>query len=436
MRIVLASLFLLASPAYAVRMSAWVPAWDSNAIPIMGQHAGDLDESNPGWYTAGADGSVLKNGDAEDPRLRAALSGTLLVPTIKNYVNDGFDGEMMAVIVNSPSLREKHAEAIAQLVRQNAYDGIDVDYERMPATAKAGFTAFIELLAQKLHASSKRLSVCVYAKTSEATWNGPGAQDWPALGAAADSIKIMAYDNHWSTSDAGPISPLDWLDAIVTYAERTLPIEKAMIGLPWYGYDWLGQKGAGVTFHEAMSRAQSLGITVGRDGNGEATYTYGQRTVFFQDATSYRRKVESILGRHPNIGGFAHWRVGAEDPAIWDVVAEVRATGRVPAEAPAKDFAIDGPEEIAAVAGTQASARYGFVGINGFTGPVNLSMRVLDSFRGTLAIDGTTVTVAVPRNTPAGTYRMVLTMAGGGITHEQVVLLRVTAAKTLRRRSV
>src|SRR5215210_4028433 len=119
----------------------------------------------------------------------------------------------------------------------------------MPATAKAGFTAFVQLLASKLHASNKLLSVTVHPKTSaSATWDGPGAQDYTAIGAVADSVKVMAYDYHWSTSDAGAIAPLSWLDQVAIYAESTIAPQKVIMGLPWYGYDWLGTSAVGVTY--------------------------------------------------------------------------------------------------------------------------------------------------------------------------------------------
>src|SRR5688572_21516980 len=240
-RLSLLLFFALALPGYAYRTSAWVPAWDSSAVTIIEQRAGALTETNPGWYSAAADGSITKNWGAEDARLRAALSGTQLLPTIKNYVNGAFDGQLAATLVASADSREKHAEAIAQLVTLNAFDGIDIDYERVPVTSRANFSAFIQLLAAKLHASSKELSVTVQAKTDDG-----GSQDWVVLGAAADRLKIMAYDYHWSTSSAGPIAPLDWLDSIASYARRTIPAHKVIIGLPWYGYDWLAKRGDAV----------------------------------------------------------------------------------------------------------------------------------------------------------------------------------------------
>ena len=152
----------------------------------------------------------------------------------------------------SAASREAHANAVAQLAILNAFDGIDVDYERVPTASRANFTAFIATLAQKLHAANKKLSVTVYAKTSDsANWNGPGAEEWPALGSLADSVKIMAYDYSYSSSPAGPIAPLDWLDRVATYAQSAIPAEKIMIGLPFYGYDWVGSSGSGVTYTQS-----------------------------------------------------------------------------------------------------------------------------------------------------------------------------------------
>src|SRR5687768_7353479 len=287
------ALFAFAAPGYAYRMSAWVPSWDPNAVTVMQTQAGNLQETNPGWYTIAADGSVTNNYKAEDATMRAALSGTMLVPTIKNYIGGKFDGALVAAIVNDPVRREAHAEELAQLVVTRGLDGIDVDYEGVPTTANANFSAFIQILAGKLHAANRVLSVTVHAKTSEKTnWNGPGAQDWAAIGAAADSVKIMGYDKHYDGGAAGAIAPLDWLGQVATYAESTIPAGKAILGLPWYGYDWLGTDGTTVTYADAMAIAQHAGATVTRDVNGEATFTYAGRTVFFQDFTSYRTKVD------------------------------------------------------------------------------------------------------------------------------------------------
>src|SRR5437764_1214281 len=235
---------LAAATAFAYRISAWIPPWDGNALTSMQMNANAVGESNPVWFSWKADASIVANWNWDNPAWRAAMTPTRLVPTIQNVVQGSFDGNAVATMLAGAATREAHAAAIAQLAVLNAFDGIDVDYERIPTSSRANFTAFIATLAQKLHAANKTLSVTVYAKTSDAAnWNGPGAEDWATLGGLADSIKIMAYDYSYPGSAAGPISPLDWLDKVASYAQSTIANEKIMIGLPFYGYDWSGTNG-------------------------------------------------------------------------------------------------------------------------------------------------------------------------------------------------
>jgi spore germination protein len=308
----------VASSSFAGRATAWLAPWDTASLSTLQANAGSLTESNPVWYSMSSTGAIVANWNAENTTWRSAMAGTAVLPTIQNVVNGSFSVSVVESLLATSSSRETHAEAIRQLVIAKGFDGIDIDYERVPATSRANFTAFIELLATKLHSSGKQLSVTVYPKTSEAqNWNGPGSQDWPRLGAAADSIKIMAYDYHWSTSEAGPLTPLDWLESVAAYAVMTIPATKITVGLPWYGYDWQGSVGKGVTYAAAMATAQAQGASITRDGNGELTYKYADHTVYFQDAASYDAKVARVRSRFPQIDGFAHWRVGQEDPAVW-----------------------------------------------------------------------------------------------------------------------
>src|SRR4051812_4695576 len=253
----------MAPAALAYRVSAWIPPWDGNALTSVQQNGNAIGESNPVWYSWNANATIVANWGSDNTAWRAAMTGTLLVPTIQNVVNKSFDGGAAATMLSSAASREAHASAIAQLAVSNAFDGIDIDYERVPTASRANFTAFIGTLAQKLHAANKKLSVTVYAKTSDsANWNGPGAEDWPALGGLADSVKIMAYDYSYSGSAPGPITPLDWLDKVATYAQSTIPNDKIMVGLPFYGYIFSGSSARGVTFSEAMQGAQNQGATV------------------------------------------------------------------------------------------------------------------------------------------------------------------------------
>ena len=419
--------FAAALPLHAAyTISAWIPTWDPNALTSVQRHAGAMTESNPGWYTVNADGSIGRNSGAEDPAMRAAMTGTLVIPTIKNNAGGSFNGALVANLVSTAAGRETHASALAQLVTSKALDGIDLDYEELPATARDSYSAFVQLLATKLHAAGKKLSVTVSAKTSASQdWAGPGGDDYAALGAAADSIKIMAYDKHYPGGLAGDISPLAWLDQIATYTDATIPARKIVFGLPWYGYDWSGTNASGVTYDQAQNLALSTGATVSHDADGEATFSYSGHVVYFQDASSYSKKVAYLTSRHPGIAGFAHWRAGAEDPAIWDLVANLKGGSSVPATPAPQDFSITGPSSIQVRRGATQTASFAVSPVNGFSDTAAVSATMIDSFNGTVTTSGSvrpgstaTVTVTAGAGAAPGTHRVRVTMTSGSLTHD------------------
>lgn len=451
---VIAVLFVAySSPALAFSNSVWVPPWDANALSSVQQNASAIAESNPVWYAWNADGSIAKNWNSENASWRAAMSSTRFMPTVQNVINKGFNGTLAATVFANAVTRDAHAESLATLAIQNAFDGIDIDYESLPATSRADFTAFVNTLGAKLHAANKKLSVTVHAKTSDKqNWKGPGAQDWVAIGQVADSVKIMVYDFHWSTSEAGAITPLDWLDAVATYARATIPNQKIFIGLPFYGYDWVGSVGSTANFASATQMAQSKGATISRDVNGEPTYSYNGHVVYFQDAESYGKKVALLQQKHASIGGVAHWAVGQEDPAIWNVMRGNAPTPPVatppsfssPAAPAAADFTIAGSSLIEVTQGQQASASYRLVAINGFSSQAAVSVqRVsnvdLSAVAGSPVVTPAapvTVQFAAPLSTTPGAYQVSVRFTSANVTHEQLVTVVVAkAAAPAKRRA-
>ena len=434
-----AVLFTLAAQSFAAyKTSVWIPPWDANALTSIQANAGSITESNPVWYSWNADASIAKNWNAENPTWRSSMGGAL-IPTIQNVVSGSFNADAAAAMLANSTTREAHASAIATLVIANAFDGIDVDYERVPTASRANFTAFVSSLAAKLHAANKKLSVTVYAKTSDSqNWNGPGSQDWPAIGAAADSVKIMAYDYHWSTSAPGAITPLNWLDQVAAYAESTMAGGKIMMGLPWYGYDWpTSGAAATATYASAHQTALTNNAAVQYDAaSGEPFFSYAGHTVYFQDAKGYASKVTMLKQKHPAIGGVAHWAAGQEDPAIWNVITGSSSSGGTPIPA---DFTISGPTTMQMTQGGSASANFQLVAINGFTGTASVTAQL--GFAGTAVPSpatvaaGATSTISVTDAAAPGTYTMTVRFTSGSVVHEQLVTVTITPSKVKRRAS-
>jgi spore germination protein YaaH len=430
-----AVLLTLAAQSFAAyKVSVWVPPWNTAALTSIQTNGGSITESNPVWYAWNADYSIAKQWNAENPTWRSSMGG-LLIPTVQNLVNDTFDGNAAATMLASATTREAHATALAQLAIANGFDGIDVDYERVPTASRSAFTAFISSLGAKLHAANKKLSVTVYAKASDKeNWSGPGSQDWTAIGGSADSVKIMAYDYHWSTSAPGAITPLDWLDQVATYAEQTIAGSKIMMGLPWYGYDWPASgAAASASYASAHQTMLANNATVQRDAaSGESYFSYSGHTVYFQDAAGYGKKIDLLKQKHSGIGGFAHWAAGQEDPDVWKVITGSSSSGGTPL--PAADFTISGPTTMQIVQGASASANFQVIPLNGFTGTTAVSVQL--GFAGSVlpspatVTAGSTTAISITDAAAPGTYSMIVHFVSGSIVHDQLVSVTVTAPPT------
>lgn len=313
---------LLGMPASAYRMSTWVVPWDERSAETIRRVGSTLDETNPVWFTLSESGDIVPMPQADDYNWRAALTGTHVTPTIQNYTNGEWRGDVVAAIVSDPARREQHINAIMDIVISRGYSGIDIDYESMPESVRDHFTSFIWELATRIHGAGRNLSVAVLARTETSSRSSSRAYDYDKISAAADTIKIMAYGYSWEGSAPGPISPLDWLDQVLTYAESHGGFADLIVALPLYGYDWGPTSARGIEYERAIALAAQHGAAIQRDANLEPYFTYGDHTIYFQDAVSYRAKIDRIKASHPQVQGFAHWRAGGEDPAIWDIVRE------------------------------------------------------------------------------------------------------------------
>jgi spore germination protein len=249
-------------------------------------------------------------------------AGVPLMPTISNTQAGSWDSRIVERIITEPRLRDRHVQAVVALVERHGYAGVDIDYENLPAKDRAAFSAFIVQLAAALHARGKELSVDVFAKATNRGYDQRNlAQDYAAIGSAADQVRIMAYDLHWSSSAAGPVAPLNWVSAVLAYALTQIPKPKIVLGVPMYGYDWVGSTGTLVSWLQAYQLARTHDAGMHWDRQAQAPWfsyvsAQGQRhTVWFENAYSSSAKI--ALARKDGVGGVYLWLAGDEDDLIW-----------------------------------------------------------------------------------------------------------------------
>jgi spore germination protein YaaH len=307
-----------------------VTAWTlGDAVSLKAAAAADaVDEVDFDWYHTQANGSVTA--EDEDPDLVAAARGydLNLFATVTNSTSSGtaFSRDVAAAVLASPERRRRFIDDLLTLVKDMGYDGVDLDWEELRPADRDRFSALVEELADALHAEHRFLSIAVMPKTSEpGEWGNQKYADWSRIGKAVDEFKIMTYSYSGPWGDPGPQAPLEWVDRVLTFAERKVPPGKIFMGVPFYGFDWHGGSVATVSGHRGASLAQTHDATVSRDPSSrEATMTFTDggetHTVYFQDEKAVAAKLAALRTDHPEIAGISVWVMGQEASGFWPLI--------------------------------------------------------------------------------------------------------------------
>lgn len=312
-------------------VSGWLPGWGQEAgLNTINNNNGVINELSPFWFylnTAGGVSGATGTGDANVINT-ARTQNQLILPTISN----AFDGERVIKVIRDPGKKNALIDNIVALVMQGNYDGIDIDFENVPATDRGNFTAFVQQLGGRLHEQGKLMSITVMPKLSEPGAPGGGggaAQDYAAIAASADRVRVMAYDYHYQGGQPGPVAPAEWVNRLLTFATTVIPRDKLVLGIPTYGYDWAptGGKtnGRAIIYGKARQLATQFGQEIKVDAASDSpffNYDAGGVThhVWFENAQSLSAKLDLV--NKFDIGGIAIWSLGKEDPANWQVIKE------------------------------------------------------------------------------------------------------------------
>ena len=301
--------------------------WDDNSFVSLKAHAAQLDWVVCEWLFLGTAGdSLLPRIDRRvlylTQQLPAAQRPSVLA-MLTNYdtTTARFDAALLRRLVASPANRARVVAQSAALVRAYGLAGVTVDFEEIPDDLHPAVARFVADLAAALHPMGAVVAQAVAADLAA----GP----LRAYGAAADRIFLMLYDEHSGRDDAGPVASQAWYAASARRLVALLPPGKAILAIGAYGYDWNDAQpnaaGDERTFQDVMRSARRHGAQIRFDPvarNPYATWSDPDSTdhvVWFLDGvTAYN---QMLAGAALGAGGVAIWRLGAEDPSLWQVVS-------------------------------------------------------------------------------------------------------------------
>lgn len=289
--------------------------WDGESAASLRAHGGRLGSVVTGWITLDSLTGlpVLPSQYSDTVRPRVGTPKRMAIVT--SWHGDRFHAASIRSLARTPDRLARAAGSIGRYAAVMGYDGLVFDFETLEA---ADLSAQITVLTAMADSARSR-GVRTIAVAIPAT-DTSGYPARPLL-TVADFLIVMLYDQHWLGSEPGPISEPKWVERSLQMRIREAGPARLVAGLPTYGYHWRrGKPTLPVTYREAVKASAASRTPLRRD---TATYTLRSvgpsgGEVWATDAALLTRLVQTV--RALGVYRFAFWRLGQEDPAIWETV--------------------------------------------------------------------------------------------------------------------
>jgi len=214
-------------------LAGYLPISNSAAVSlgVAHQHR-QLAEISPVLYTVDPSGAVTPTTKPDRVVEQARRWQMSILPLIQNLRGGDWDATTITALLNDQQRRAHHIQAIMDMVQDQDWNGVDIDYEQLDAADSGTYMTFLRLLATELHHRHKLLAVAVPAKTAESAEDPQSqAYRYEQIASVADEIRVMAYDHAWEESPPGSVAPRPWVQQVLNYAVRSVPPNKLMLGI-------------------------------------------------------------------------------------------------------------------------------------------------------------------------------------------------------------
>jgi peptidoglycan-N-acetylglucosamine deacetylase len=339
--------------------------WDDNSLVSLRKNLPHIDTLMPEWLHLKDAGGRLRVDDApREAQVRALVRkerpGIRIVPLLNNADGGDWHGDWLAMSLASPDVRAHLVEDAYSYVTERGYQGLCIDFEAVPKRSQPELLAFMRALYARFHPAGLLLAQAVPLDDANFAFR--------ELAEANDFLVLMAYDEHAGDNEPGPVASQRWFTEHVRRRLAELPPAKVVVALGNYGYDWTeGKREADeLSFQDALQRARESQASVDFSASeGNPGYEYDDEAgahhdVWFLDAVTASNEVASVRDLRPR--GFALWRLGSEDPAVWEVLGAPRAgakdiLGRLEVLQNGYDIDYEGTGELLRVTGTPKPGR-------------------------------------------------------------------------------
>jgi len=297
---------------------------DTASYDDLTKHIDSIGTIAPFWAALHGDGSVSDRGGNDHASVVKYSHGNK-VTTLLMIINAGQknpDTGIHALLAN-PSVRRTAVDNMEAYIKKYGLDGVNIDFEMVPAGDRDNLTAFIRELSARLKPQGYIVSIDVFPKHNEDN-DVAEAYDYAQLAQYADRIILMTYDYHAGWNGPGAISDIRSVESDLKYALTMIPKNKVYMGIAGYGYDWSSQGAENLEYGEIQELIARYSPSVKWDDASKSlhfNYT-GQDGIFhqvwYENSRSLKYKLDLV--NNYDIAGIAIWKLGDEDPDSWQVI--------------------------------------------------------------------------------------------------------------------
>lgn len=215
---------------------------------------------------------------------------------------------------------------IVYFVETYDFDGINVDFENIKSSYAKGYIQFLRELSIAMRKRNKVLSIDNYIPLEFNSFYNVKEQ-----GILADYLCVMAYDEHYSGSkEAGSVSSLSWVKNSIEKTAESAPMEKLIIGLPFYTRVWREKENGKLT-SKALGMNGGLNIVSSSKADKKWDDETGQYyaewkegsdvlKVWLEEEKSIAAKLGAI--EKDKVAGIAFWKLGLERKEVWNSITD------------------------------------------------------------------------------------------------------------------
>ncbi|HXY30878.1 MAG TPA: glycosyltransferase, partial [Gemmatimonadaceae bacterium] len=239
-----------------------------------------------------------------------------------------WDAKSLRHMLTDPTARANAIRELSDSVYRYGLAGVTLDFEEVPSDLTESIVSFAKALKAEIGPKGRLVTQAVSFNDTE--------HQLARYASINDKLFLMLYDEHFGgRGDPGPVASQQWFVRTARRMLRTIPPDKAILTVGAYGYDWNDgdsvANAQAVTFQEMMSAVRNTreeGRPAGIYFDSLALNPYARWTdadstdhlSWYLDAVAAWNQFQAT--RQLGAAGQAIWRLGSEDPAIWNVIGK------------------------------------------------------------------------------------------------------------------